>query len=86
MRIRNRKNKWNSKKLTEGIGNKKIGQSKELERNLNVMEIKGGFWGRLNNNSEEIKLKKNKKKDKWNREIRNRNKKDWKIKNRGNRT
>ena len=49
----------------------------------NFAAIKSRFWGILNNIKEELKLRKITRKIKSNKEIRNINKRDRKIKNRG---
>ena len=56
------------------------------KRVLNFAAIKSRFWGILNNIKEELKLRKITRKIKSNKEIRNINKRDRRIKNRSDKS
>ena len=75
------KNKETKKELKE-LEIKKIDELEESEKSLKFLAIKTRFWGRPNNS---IKTKRTNKKNTWHREIWNRNKRDEKITNKGNR-
>ena len=62
-------------------GEKIIDELEELARKLNFAAIKNKFWGRANS-IKELKLRKITWKKKWDREIRNRNKRDGTVRNR----
>ena len=61
-------------KIIEELETEKIKEI--IRKRLKKLEIKkiNKFWGRPNSIKEKIKFKKKKKKDKWDREIKNRNK------------